>query len=113
MLAGLREEGLIRHLALSNVDETHLAEAEGIAPVAAIQNLFDPGNPNEVALARRAAEEGIAFVPFGPLGSGSGSTRDDTYAAIARRHHATAAQVALAHVLTLFPTPSPSRGPDR
>ena len=69
----------------------------------AIQNLFDPASPDEVALARRAAEEGIAFVPFGPLGSGRGSARDETYAAIAQRHHATVAQVALAHVLALFP----------
>jgi len=103
VLAALREEGLIRHLALSNVDQTHLAEAQGIAPVLAIQNLFDPGNPDEVALARRAANEGIAFVPFGPLGSGRGSTRDESYAAIAQRHPATAAHVAVAHVLALLP----------
>ena len=103
LLAAMREEGLIRHLALSNVDETHLVEAQSIAPIVAIQNLFDPGNPDEVALARRTAHEGIAFVPFGPLGSGRGSTRDQTYAAIGQRHHANPAQVALAHLLTLFP----------
>jgi pyridoxine 4-dehydrogenase len=103
VLAALRDDGLIRHLALSDVDQTHLAEAQHFAPVVAIQNLFDPGNPDEVALARSAAEAGIAFVPFGPLGSGRGSTRDETYAAIGQRHHATAVQVALAHVLARFP----------
>ena len=102
LLAAMRDEGLIRHLALSNVDETHLAEAHSIAPVLAIQNLFDPSNPDEVALARRAAEEGIAFVPFGPLGSGRGSARDQAYATIAQRHQATTAQVALAHGLALL-----------
>jgi pyridoxine 4-dehydrogenase len=49
--AALRDEGLIRHLGLSNVDQAHLAEAQGIAPVAAIQNVFDPANAAEVALA--------------------------------------------------------------
>ena len=103
VLAALREEGLIRHLGLSNVDETHLSDAQRIAPVAAIQNLFDPANADEVALAERAASEGIAFVPFGPLGSGRGSARDERCASVARRHGATVAQVALAQVLALSP----------
>jgi pyridoxine 4-dehydrogenase len=103
VLAALRAEGLIRHLGLSNVDRAHLAEAQGIAPVAAIQNLFDPADADEVALAARAAAEHIAFVPFGPLGSGRGSERDQRYAAVAQRHGATVAQVALVHVLALSP----------
>jgi pyridoxine 4-dehydrogenase len=103
VLAALRDEGLIRHLGLSNVDQAHLSEAQAIAPVAAIQNLFDPADPAEAALADRAAKEQIAFVPFGGLGSGHGSTRDEAYAAVARRHGATVAQVALAHALALAP----------
>jgi pyridoxine 4-dehydrogenase len=103
VLAGLRAEGLIRHLGLSNVDEAHLSEAQAIAPVAAIQNLFDPASAGETALAELAAAEGIAFVPFGGLGSGHGSARDEDYAMIARRHGATVAQVALAHALALSP----------
>lgn len=103
VLAALREEGLIRHLGVSNVDEAHLSEAQGIAPVAGIQNLFDPANADEAALAERAAREGIAFVPFGGLGSGRGSTRDEGYATVARRHGVTGAQVALAHALALSP----------
>jgi pyridoxine 4-dehydrogenase len=103
VLAALRAEGLIRHLGLSNVDRAHLAEAQGIAPVAAVQNLFDPADADEVALAARAAAEHIAFVPFGPLGSGRGSERDQRYAAVAQRHGATVAQVALVHVLALSP----------
>jgi pyridoxine 4-dehydrogenase len=103
VLAALREEGLIRHLGLSNVDGTHLSEAQTIAPVAAIQNLFDPANPDEAALAGRAAAEGIAFVPFGSLGSGRGSDRDERYAAVAAEHGATIAQIAIAHTLALAP----------
>jgi aryl-alcohol dehydrogenase-like predicted oxidoreductase len=56
------------------------------------------------AVLRRAAAAQIAFVPFGPLGSGRGSGRDENYAAVARRHGATIAQVALAHVLALSPS---------
>jgi len=103
VLAALREEGLIRHLGLSNIDQEHLAEAQGIAPVAAIQNHFDPASPDEAALAGRAAAEQIAFVPFGGLGSGQGSPRDEGYAQVAQRHGATVAQVALAHALALAP----------
>ena len=103
MLAALREEWLIRHLGLSNVDQAHLSEAQAIAPVAAIQNLFDPASADQAALAERAAAEQIAFVPFGGLGSGHGSARDERYATVARRHGATVAQVALAHALALAP----------
>jgi aryl-alcohol dehydrogenase-like predicted oxidoreductase len=102
-LAALQEEGLIRHLGLSNVDDAHLTEAQHIAPVAAIQNLFHPGDAAEVALLRRTADEGIAFVPFGPLGSGQAGHQDETYAEIATQYDATIAQVALAHVLALAP----------
>jgi pyridoxine 4-dehydrogenase len=103
VLAALREEGLIRHLGLSNVSQAHLSEAQGIAPVTAIQNHFDPASPDEAALAGRAATERIAFVPFGGLGSGQGSPRDASYANVAQRHGATVAQVALAHALALSP----------
>jgi aryl-alcohol dehydrogenase-like predicted oxidoreductase len=103
VLAALRDEGLIHHLGLSNIDQAHLAQAQDIAPVAAIQNLFDPASADEAALAERAAGEHIAFVPFGPLGSGRGSEPDENYAAVAQRHGATVAQVALAHVLALSP----------
>jgi aryl-alcohol dehydrogenase-like predicted oxidoreductase len=51
VLAAMREEGLIRHLGLSNVDQEHLSEAKPIAPVVAIQNLFDPSDADEAALA--------------------------------------------------------------
>ncbi|MBV9602636.1 MAG: aldo/keto reductase [Chloroflexi bacterium] len=104
VLADIRKAGFIRHLGLSNVNETHLTEAQRIAPVVAIQNLFNPANADEVALARRAADDGIAFVPFGPLGSGQSSARDAVYAAVAQRRGATIAQVAIAHVLALSPS---------
>ena len=101
VLAGLQQEGLIRHLGLSNVDQSHVDEARRIAPVVAIQNLYNPGNTDETALLKRAADDGIAFVPFGPLGSGRGAPPDQRYMTVARRHGVSVAQVAIAHLLTL------------
>jgi len=100
-LAAMRQEGLIRHLGLSNINQGHLDEAQAIAPVVAIQNLFNPVNPGETALLKRAADEGIAFVPFGPLGSGRGTTPNLRYQTVADRHSVSVAQVAIAHLLAL------------
>lgn len=103
VLAELQREGLIRHLGLSNVNTEHLAEAQRIAPVLAIQNLYDPSKAEESALAHAAADQDIAFIPYGPLGSGRGTDRDATYATIAAQRGVSVAQVALAHVLSLSP----------
>jgi pyridoxine 4-dehydrogenase len=92
-LARLREEGLIRHLGLSNVDAHHLAQAQAIAPVVAVQNDVD-----DEALLDTCTERGIAFVPFGPLGHG-----DQHLADLAARRGVTAAQLALARLLARSP----------
>jgi aryl-alcohol dehydrogenase-like predicted oxidoreductase len=82
----LREEGLIRHLGLSNVDTGHLAEARAIAPVAAVQN---HAAQDEADLLAACEESGIAFVPFFPVG-GHQSLDDERLAKVAARHGATA-----------------------
>lgn len=102
-LAALREEGLIRHLGLSNVDADHLAEARAIAPVAAVQNNFYTARRDETAMLDACAANGIAFAPFGPLGSGHSDNDDDRMAKVAARHGATPSQVALAWLLALSP----------
>lgn len=65
-LAELREAGLIRHLGLSDVEPQHLAEAQAIAPVVAVENRYglDSHNPATDELLRLCGEQGIAFVPF-------------------------------------------------
>src|SRR5258706_7918661 len=75
-LAALREEGLIRHLGLSNVDADHLAEARAIAPIAAVQNHFHIAKRDEAALLDACAANDIAFAPFGPMGSGHTELND-------------------------------------
>jgi aryl-alcohol dehydrogenase-like predicted oxidoreductase len=102
-LAALREEGLIRHLGLSNVDADHLAEARGIAPVAAVQNLFHIAKQGDAAALDACAANGIAFVPFGPLGSGHTDLNDAWLAKVSARHGATVSQIALAWLLAFSP----------
>ncbi|MEV7777640.1 oxidoreductase [Kitasatospora sp. NPDC088351] len=104
VLAELREEGLIRHLGLSNVRADHLAEALEIAPVVAVQNRFSvlEHSAEDAALLAACAERGIAFVPFFPLG-GSGVPADPGLRRVAERHGATPAQVMLAWLLAVSP----------
>jgi pyridoxine 4-dehydrogenase len=102
-LARLREEGLIRHLGLSNVDADHLAEARAIAPVAAVQNAFHIAKREEVAVLDICKADGIAFVPFGPIGGGHTDLHSDRLATVAARHGATVSQIALAWLLRSSP----------
>lgn len=102
-LAKLREEGLICHLGLSNVDVGHLAEARAIAPVAAVQNNFHIAKREDVAVLDACTENGIAFAPFFPLGGGHAEIADERLARVATRHGATVPQIGLAWLLHLSP----------
>jgi pyridoxine 4-dehydrogenase len=102
-LADLRDEGLIRHLGISNVDTSHLTEARTIAPVAAVQNNFHLGNRDGTAVLDACAQAGIAFVPYFPLGGGRANIDQPDLANIAGRHRAITPQIALAWLLALSP----------
>ncbi|MEV5612877.1 aldo/keto reductase [Streptomyces sp. NPDC052225] len=102
-LAALREEGLIRHLGISNVDTAHLAEARAIAPVAAVQNHFNAVDRDAAELHAACADAGIAFVPFGSLGMGMADVSSTAVEKVAARHGATVNQIALAWALSLSP----------
>ena len=93
----------VRHLGVSNVDAAHLAEARTIAPVVAVQNNFHVARRDDVAVLDACMADGIAFAPFFPLGGGRGDIKHDRLAAVAARHNATAAQIALAWLLALSP----------
>lgn len=103
-LAALREEGLIRHLGLSNVDAGHLAEARAIAPVAAVQNQFHAAHRDDTNLLSACEKAGIAYVPYFPLGGGITDIGGDRIAQVAARHGATVPQIALAWLLAASPT---------
>lgn len=108
-LAALREEGLIRHLGLSNVDTIHLAEACAIAPVAAVQNHFSVAMRRDLHMLRVCEAQDIAFSPFFPLGGGM-AAQDGALGAVAKRHGATPMQIALAWLLALSPVMIPIPG---
>ncbi|WP_045730261.1 aldo/keto reductase [Pseudarthrobacter chlorophenolicus] len=103
VLAAMRQEGLIRHLGLSNVDAGHLAEARAIAPVAAVQNHFHAAKRDDADLLRECEAAGIAFVPFFPLGGGMGDIAEEQVTLVAKRHGVTVHQIALAWLLASSP----------
>lgn len=103
-LARLRDEGLIRHLGVSNVTSGQLAEARSIASVAAVQNRFGVLDQEDVALVDECADAGIAFMPFFALGGGHSPLSDENLHKVAQRHRATAIQVAIAWGLARSPS---------
>ncbi len=100
VLAELRNEGLIRHLGVSNVNAAQLTEARTIAPVAAVQNELS----DEAGLLAECEASGIAYVPYFPLGGGRTPLDTDRLGKVAARLGATTAQVQIASLLAMSPS---------
>ena len=101
-LAKLKEKGIIRHLGLSNISAKQFAEAERIAPVVCVQNFYNVAHRVDESLLEKTAEEGIAYVPYFPLGGFTplqSSALDD----VAGSLNATPMQIALAWLLQRSP----------
>jgi pyridoxine 4-dehydrogenase len=101
-LAELQQEGLIRHLGVSNVTAGQVAEARSIAPVACVQNHYNLANRGDDDLIGSLAAQGIAYVPFFPLG-GFNPLQSGTLDAVAERLGAARMTVALAWLLHQSP----------
>ena len=101
-LARLRQQGLIRHLGLSTVTADQLAEAQLIAPVVCVQNLYNLARRGDDPLVDLTAEQGIAYVPYFPLG-GFSPLQSDALERVAARLGATPMAVALAWLLRRSP----------
>ncbi len=101
-LAELREQGLIRHLGVSTVSADQLAEARGIAPVVCVQNFYNIARRDDDPLVELTAREGIAYVPYFPLG-GFSPLQSDELEAVARQLGTTPMAVALAWLLQRSP----------
>ncbi|MGW3567242.1 oxidoreductase [Streptomyces sp. NPDC000941] len=97
-LADLQKEGLIRHLGLSAASDAQLTEAQAIAPVVTMQNLYNLANRQDDALVERCSAQNIAFTPFFPLG-GFSPLQSQTLTDVAARLDASPQQVALAWLL--------------
>jgi pyridoxine 4-dehydrogenase len=102
-LAELREQGLIRHLGLSGASAVQLTEAQAIAPVVTVQNLYNLANRADDELVDRCAAENIAYAAFFPLG-GFNSLQSRTLSDVAARLGASDQQVALAWLLQRSPS---------
>jgi pyridoxine 4-dehydrogenase len=102
VLADLRRKGLIRHIGLSNVTAAQVAEAQAITDVVCVQNLYNVANRDDDALIDDLAGQGIAYVPFFPLG-GFTPLQSSTLTSVAGRLGATPMQVALAWLLHRSP----------
>ncbi|MBV9392262.1 MAG: aldo/keto reductase family oxidoreductase [Verrucomicrobia bacterium] len=102
VLADLRDKGLIRRIGLSNVTATQIAEAQVITDIVCVQNLYNVANRHDEALMVDLAKQGIAYVPFFPLG-GFTPLQSSTLTEVADRLGATPMQVALAWLLHRSP----------
>lgn len=101
-LIKLKERGLIRHIGLSNVTAKQVADAQKLTTIACVQNMYNLANRHDDALVDSLAEQGIAYVPFFPLGGFSrlqSTSLDDVAATL----QATPMQVALAWLLKRSP----------
>jgi aryl-alcohol dehydrogenase-like predicted oxidoreductase len=101
-LAELKQNGLIRELGLSNVTPTQLAEAQAITPIVCIQNFYNIAHRDDDAFINKLAQQGIAYVPFFPLG-GFTPLQSSALDAAATSLEATPMQVALAWLLQRAP----------
>jgi len=102
VLAELRRQGLIRHLGLSNVTSRQFAEARKIAEIVCVQNFFNVVQRDDDAFVNELATQGVAYVPFFPLG-GFTPLQSSELDTIAASVHATPMQVALAWLLHRAP----------
>lgn len=97
-LAELQQQGLIKHLGVSNVNADQVSEAQGIAPVVCVQNMYNVAHRGDDALIGTLAAQGIAYVPYFPLG-GFSPLQADGLSAVAERVGAAPPAVALAWLL--------------
>src|ERR1700733_5115475 len=98
VLSELQQTGFVRHIGLSNVLPAQIAEARQIAPIVCVQNHYNLAHRTDDALITDLARDGIADVPFFPLG-GFTSPQSATLSDVAARLGATPMQVALAWLL--------------
>ncbi|MDK4704175.1 aldo/keto reductase family oxidoreductase [Rhizobium sp. CNPSo 4062] len=101
-LAELKRQGLVRHIGLSNVTRNQIAEGRKITEIVCVQNLYNLAQRTDDALVDELEHDGIAYVPFFPLG-GFTPLQSSSLSDVAARLNATPMQVALAWLLQRAP----------
>jgi pyridoxine 4-dehydrogenase len=110
VLAELRTQGKIRHVGLSEVGIDQVQAARKLVPIASVQNRYSLADRAWERVLDHCKGEGIAFLPWFPLGAGRLAEAGGALVEIARRHQATPAQVALAWLLARSPVMLPIPG---
>ncbi|MCT4715031.1 aldo/keto reductase family oxidoreductase [Enterobacteriaceae bacterium H18W14] len=108
-LAELQQQGLIRHIGLSNVTAAQLAEAQKVVSIVCVQNMYNIVHRKDDALIDNLARQNIGYVPFFPLG-GFSPLQSSALQAVADELEATPMQVALAWLLHRSPNILPIPG---
>jgi pyridoxine 4-dehydrogenase len=109
-LVALQQEGKIRHIGLSEVSVDELKAAQKLATIVSVQNLFNVARRDSEPLLDYAEGEGIAFIPWFPLATGQLAKAGSPLDALAKRHGASASQLALAWLLGRSPVILPIPG---
>ena len=108
-LAKFREEGKVRHVGLSNVSVEELREAQKIVPIVSVQNRYSVGDQSSEDVLEVCEAQGIAFLPWYPLGAGS-ALRKSKIQDLAKKKSATPAQIVIAWLLAKSPVMLPIPG---
>jgi pyridoxine 4-dehydrogenase len=109
-LRALQDEGKVRHIGLSEVDVDQLQQAQKVAPIVSVQNLFNLAQRDAEPLLEHCEQNDIAFIPWFPLATGELSKHDGPLAEAATHHDATPSQLALAWLLKRSPVMLPIPG---
>jgi aryl-alcohol dehydrogenase-like predicted oxidoreductase len=111
VMLDLQAQGKIQRIGLSNVTAEQVSAAQARTPIASVSNHFGPAEQSDAATLDMCAAQGVAYLPFFPLGAGRAVTATgNALGAVAAKHDATPAQVAIAWLLARSPAMLPIPG---
>lgn len=109
-LVELKDQGKIRHIGISNVTVEQLKEAEELTPIVSVQNRYNLDDRESEPVLEQCTLEGLAFLPWRPVGGGGLDEDGGVLARVAKKYDATPLQVALAWLLEHSPNMLPIPG---
>ncbi|MGV3490494.1 MAG: aldo/keto reductase [Devosia sp.] len=103
VLAWAQEQGLVRHVGLSEVSVADIEDAQDYVPITTVQNRYGPTDRHSDDVLEFCTANSIGFIPWAPLGSGRLARADSVLETVAKRNNATTSQVAIAWALQRSP----------